>query len=65
MKTIVTVTAFETKFWSAAIRTAAYFLGNGFTVPQPRPKLKTYVNLIRTIEHNRINILNYLNLFVI
>ena len=38
MKTIVTETALEAKFWSAAIRTAAYFLRNGFTVPQPRPK---------------------------
>ena len=37
MKTIVTETALKTKFWSAAIRTVAYFLGNGFTVPQPRP----------------------------
>ena len=36
MKTIVTETALKTKFWSAAIRTVAYFLGNGFTVPQPR-----------------------------
>ena len=40
MKTIVTETALKTNFWSAAIRTAAYFLGNGFTVPQPRPLLK-------------------------
>ena len=38
MKTIVTETALERKFWSAANRTAAYFLRNGFTVPQPRPK---------------------------
>ena len=37
IKTIVTETALKTKFWSAAIRTVAYFLGNGFTVPQPRP----------------------------
>ena len=37
MKTIVTETAFETNIWSAAIRTAAYFLGNGFAVPQARP----------------------------
>ena len=37
MKTIVTETALKTKFWSASIRTVAYFLGNGFTVPQPRP----------------------------
>ena len=37
MKTIVTETALKTKFWSAAIRTVAYFLGNSFTVPQPRP----------------------------
>ena len=37
MKTIATATALETNFWSAAIRTAAYFLGNGFTVPQTCP----------------------------
>ena len=37
MKTIVSETALETKFWSTAIRTAAYFPRNGFTVPQPRP----------------------------
>ena len=39
MKTIVTETALETKFWSAAIRTGAYFLGNGFTVLQPHPNI--------------------------
>ena len=37
MKIIVTETALETKFWSTAIRTEAYFLQNGFTVPQPCP----------------------------
>ena len=39
MKTIVTETALETNIWIAAIRTAAYFLGNGYTVPQPCPNL--------------------------
>ena len=38
MKTIVTETALKTKFWSVASRIVACFLGNGFTVPQPRPK---------------------------
>ena len=32
MKTIVTETSLETNFWSAAIRTAAYFLENSFTI---------------------------------
>ena len=42
MKSVVTETALEIKFWSAAIRTAAYFLENGFTVLQPRPILKPF-----------------------
>ena len=45
MKTIVTVTSLETKFWSATICTVAYFLGNGFTVPQPR----TIFYLVHTV----------------
>ena len=36
MKIIVTETVLETYFWSAAIRTVAYFLRNGFTLPHPR-----------------------------
>ena len=40
MKTIVTETTLKTKFWSAAIHTAAYFLENGFTVVQPHPNIK-------------------------
>ena len=43
MKRIVTETALETKFWSAAIRAIAYILQNGFTVPQPRPVLFIFI----------------------
>ena len=53
MKVIVTETALETEFWSAAIRTAANLLRNGFTVPQPRPKffeVATDPSFIRTVS---------------
>ena len=56
MKTFVTETALETKFWSVAIRTAAYFLQNGFTVPQPRPILKC--RLIKALLHTRLTLTN-------
>ena len=57
----------KTKFLSAAIRTVAYFLVNGFTVPQPRPinKHKIHEKSIDLLKESWEKCLKYKKMWIL